>query len=397
MGCMRTFQDMSAEEGLSYGLGLLCRCTLPGEDPAFSALFRLFERLLACELPAAVRAYHDAVGALLSNGDRRVSGDLWKDHLLSLAVHQAHPFARMAAAGGRDEAIVANMREELSILGQLSRLRSEDVARFAFTPWQYGESGLVDSYIADEALEEIYVRLLSSRDWGDMTEDLWSFFNSYGAGIFLRHRAFYLEDGQLAPLPSAALSPLVPTTLYEQERVALMENTIRFMRGDRAENALLYGGGGTGKTAHVLSLLHELPEVRLVICQPEKEDILALARRLGAQPLRFLLLLDDIVSESKAIRRLSSLLCGGRALPDNVLLYATSREAPGPASLFSLLLSFPYPNLADFTHLVTELLEADGIQADSQALHSACVDHQVDARERLTFPGAIRVAEAYKA
>ncbi|MPN62186.1 hypothetical protein SDC9_209933 [bioreactor metagenome] len=122
-----------------------------------------------------------------------------------------------------------------------------------------------------------------------------------------------------------------------------------------------------------------------------------MARRLGAQPLRFLLLLDDIVSESKAIRRLSSLLCGGRALPDNVLLYATSREAPGPASLFSLLLSFPYPNLADFTHLVTELLEADGIQADSQALHSACVDHQVDARERLTFPGAIRVAEAYKA
>lgn len=450
---MRTFRDMSAEEGLSYGLSLLCRCTLPGEDPAFFALARLFERLAACELPGAVRAYHEATAALLDSGDRRVSGDLFKDHLLSLAVHKDHAFARMAADGSRDEALLAIMQEELTILGELAQLRSEDVARyakerqqaltlrprqgkdpisvmssavwaggstrplpreeaepapaapplplsqahFAFTPWEYGRAGLADRYIADEALEEIYLRLLAAKDWGALTEDLYGLFSIYGCGAFLRGRAFMLNGGQLLPLPENALAPLVPTSMYERERVALMENTIRFMRGDKAENALLYGGGGTGKTAHVLSLLHELPEVRLVLCSPGEEDIPALIARLGAQPLRFVLLLDDIAPDGKALRALSSQLCGGRAVPANVLLYATSREAPGPASLFSLALAFPYPGLAAFTSLVEELLEAEGIAANAQVLRDACVDHQVDAREKLTFAGARRVAEAYKA
>lgn len=448
---MRTFQDMSAEEGLSYGLGLLCRCTLPGQDPAFVALLRMFEALAACELPLCVRAYHDATACLLQGGDRRVSGDLWKDHLIALAVHHGSAFARMAAAGRREEALWANMGEELSILGELSRLRSEDVARFAkerqqalalrprqgkdaisvvstavwagtagsrplpkeepesgpsappipaarfaFAPWRYGEPGLTDHYMADEALEEIYLRLLDARDWAELTEDLYGLFSAYGCGEFLRHRAFVLENDRLVPLPEEALAPLIPTSLYERERVALMENTIRFMRGDRAENALLYGGGGTGKTAHVLSLLHELPEVRLVLCRPEQGDIPGLIARLGAQPLRFVLLLDDVVAESKAMRGLASQLCGGRALPPNLLLYATSREDPGPAGLFTLALAFPYPGLAAFTSLAGELLESEGIQASYQSLHEACVDHQVDAREKLTFAGAQRVAESFK-
>ena len=449
---MRTFQDMSAEEGISYGLGLLCRCTLPGNDPAFEALFLMFERLAACELPAAVRAYHDATAHLLHSSDRRVSGDLWKDHLLSLAAHKSHCFALMAATGKRDEAIFANFCEELSILGELANLRSEDVARyskerqqalamkprqgkdaisvmssavwsgantrplpkedpesgavsappipvarFAFSPWQYGAPELSDSYMADEALEEIYLRLLAARDWGTLADDLYGLFSVYGCGEFLRHRAFAMDGGQLSPLPDGAIAPIIPTSLYERERVALMENTIRFMRGDRAENALLYGGGGTGKTAYVLSLLHELPEVRLVLCRPEQGDIYALINQLGSQPLRFVLLFDDIVPESKAIRSLSSHLCGGRALPSNIMLYATSREEPGPAGLFTMFLAFPYPGLADFTSLVGELLEAEGIQASYQALHEACVDHQVDAREKLTFAGAKRVTENYKA
>lgn len=449
---MRSFCDMSAEEGISYGLSLLCRSTLPGDDPALFALARMFERLAACDLPAAMRAYHEATAALLQADDRRVSGDLFRDHLLSLVVHKEHAFARMAACGERDEGLLSNMREELSILGELAQLRSKDVARYAkerqqalalrprqgkdpisvmstavwsggstrplpreepepapnsrpmpftqvhyaFTPWEYGQEGLVDRYIADEALEEIYLRLLSTRDWGALTEDLYGLFSAYGCGQFLQSRAFALHNGELRPIPEDALAPLVPTSLYERERVALMENTIRFMRGDRAENALLYGGGGTGKTTHVLSLLHELPEVRLVLCSPGEGDVASLIARLGKQPLRFVVLLDDIVPDGKAVRALASQLCGGRALPPNVLLYATSRETPGPASLFSLSLAFPYPSLAAFTSLVGELLEAEGITANVHVLRDACVDHQVDAREKLTFAGARRVAEIYK-
>ena len=346
---MGSFRDMPAEDGLSYGLSLLYRSGWAGTDPALIQLRALMEGLLAFDLTGAVYAYHQLTAALLQKGDRRVSGDLFKDHLLGLAVHEAHAFARMAAKGQRDEAPWMLMQEELSVLGSLSQLTSQDVARytrerqqalamrprqgkdalsvvataawgggstrplpredgegpipqpgpflkapFAFTPWQYGEPGLTDAFAADEALEEIYLRLLSAKDWGQLTEDLYNFFASYGCGPFLQHRGFRLEpDGSLTPLPESAFAPLIPTSLYEGERVRLMENTIRFLRGEPSENVLLYGGAGTGKTAYVLSLLHEFPAARLILADPGDPTALTrLLQTLAGQPLRFLVLLD---------------------------------------------------------------------------------------------------------
>lgn len=450
---MRTFQDMPAEEGLSYGLSLLYRSGWAGSDPALLQLREALEGLLSYDLAGAVYAYHQMTAALIKKGNRRVSGDLFQDHLLGLAVHEAHAFARMAAEGRRDEALCMLMQEELSILGGLSQLTSQDVARytrerqqalamrprqgkdalsvvataawgggstrplpredgegpipqpgpflkapFAFTPWRYGEPGLTDAFVADEALEEIYLRLLSAKDWGQLTEDLYNFFASYGCGPFLQHRGFRLEpDGGLTPLPESAFTPLIPTSLYEGERVRLMENTIRFLRGEPSENVLLYGGAGTGKTAYVLSLLHEFPAARLILADPG--DPAALARLLPAlkgQPHRFLVLLDHMDPAAPSAQALSACLCGGRLLPDNVRLYATARQNAPAHPLFPLALSFPYPSLPAFARLVEEILEAEGISRDPQAIHQACVDHQVDVRERLCFPGAKMLAEQFK-
>lgn len=450
---MRTFRDMPAEEGLSYGLALLYRSGRAGDDPALIQLRALLEGLLAFDLTGAVYAYHQMTAALCKKEDRRVSGDLFKDHLLGLAVHEAHAFARMAARGQREEALWLLMQEELSVLGSLSQLTSQDVARytrerqqalamrprqgkdalsvvataawgggstrplpredgegpipqpgpflkapFAFTPWQYGEPGLTDAYAADEALEEIYLRLLSAKDWGQLTEDLYNFFASYGCGPFLQHRGFRLEpDASLTPLPESAFTPLIPTSLYEGERVRLMENTIRFLRGEPSENALLYGGAGTGKTAYVLSLLHEFPAARLILADPgEPAALTRLLQTLAGQPHRFLVLLDHMDPAAPSAQTLCSSLCGGRLLPDNVRLYATARQNTPAHPLFPLTLFFPYPSLSAFARLVAEILEAEGIAGDPQAIHQACVDHQVDVRERLCFTGAKMLAEQFK-
>ena len=359
----------------------------------------------------------------------------------------------MAAKGQRDEALWMLMQEELSVLGGLSQLTSQDVARytrerqqalamrprqgkdalsvvataawgggstrplpredgegpipqpgpflkapFAFTPWQYGEPGLTDAFAADEALEEIYLRLLSAKDWGQLTEDLYNFFASYGCGPFLQHRGFRLEpDGSLTPLPESAFTPLIPTSLYEGERVRLMENTIRFLRGEPSENVLLYGGAGTGKTAYVLSLLHEFPAARLILADPGDPTALTrLLQTLAGQPLRFLVLLDHMDLAAPSAQALSGRLCGGRLLPDNVRLYATARQNTPAHPLFPLTLSFPYPSLHAFARLVEEILEAEGVPCDPQAIHQACVDHQVDVRERLCFTGAKMLAEQFK-
>ena len=176
-----------------------------------------------------------------------------------------------------------------------------------------------------------------------------------------------------------------------------MENTIRFLRGEPSENVLLYGGAGTGKTAYVLSLLHEFPAARLILADPGDPTALTrLLQTLAGQPLRFLVLLDHMDLAAPSAQALSGRLCGGRLLPDNVRLYATARQNTPAHPLFPLTLSFPYPSLHAFARLVEEILEAEGVPCDPQAIHQACVDHQVDVRERLCFTGAKMLAEQFK-
>lgn len=430
-----TFNDREGREALAETMALFARSTLIPRSPAMAALRDMLEQLYSGDTYAACRSYHAALSLMLCSPARRVSGSLLVDQLLYLALQLEHPFAMSAAAGIRDEALSMAMEEELQVLGRLSCLKTSDFISMvqdrrraakgkddisarsaavwsgapvpapkaqpeaepvrlplAFTPLEYGDLGLMDSFVSDEALEEIYLRLLETDDWASLTEDLWNFFSAYGTGEFLRSRAFCIKDGALSPLPERVISPLIPLSLYEAQHTRLMDNTIRFMRGESCGSLLLTGEGGVGKTAHVLSLLHELPEVRLVLCsRGDLEALSGMIPVLSRQPLKFILLLDDMDPEGEEIRLFCSRTAGFGALPPNVLLYGTSRRA-GPGS-FDGVLSFPYPDLNRFSAMISELLENDGIIMDRRTVHNAAVDHQVDAREKLTFRGARSVAD----
>jgi len=414
-------------------MSLCLRATLPGEDAAFKSLSMAIAAVAAGEAQRACRLYHEATASMLASGARRVSGDLWKDQLIHIVLHAEHPFAKSAARGERDEAMLMCMAEEMDVLGELSELTSEMFARMAierqgarqghdgisamseavwqgmtpqkspraeetdapvkvplcFTPWSYGEAGMSGGCVADESLEEIYRRLIADSGWGRYAEDAYNLFASCGSGEFLCWRGFYAgRTGALSPLPE--YPPLTPVSLYEAQHVALMENTISFMRGERACSMLLYGEAGCGKTAHVMSLLNELPEVRLIALGRDGLSALPdIMERIAGQPLKFILLLDDIDPDSSELRQTLSWLWGMGAQPQNALVYATSRK---PSDRFELSCRFAYPSLPQFETLIAEIMEADGAYADKQAVHNAAVDHQVDARERLAFAGARRVA-----
>lgn len=430
-----TFTDREGREALAEALALFARSTLIPRSPAMAALGDMLEQLYFGDTYAACRSYHSALSLMLRSPARRVSGSLLVDQLLYLALQLEHPFALSAATGMRDDALSMAMEEELQVLGRLSQLKTshfismvqdrrraskvrDDISArsaavwsgapvpaaskaqpeaepvqlpLAFTPLEYGELGLSDSFVSDEALEEIYLRMLETHEWETLTEDLWNFFSAYGTGEFLRSRAYRIKGAELSPLPQQVIAPLIPLSLYEAQHTRLMDNTIRFMRGESCSSLLLTGEGGVGKTAHVLSLLHELPEVRLVLCSRGDLDSLNdLLPTLSRQPLKFILLLDDIDPEGEELRLFCSRTAGFAALPQNVLLYGTSRKAGGP---FDGVLSFPYPDLNRFSAMIAELLENDGIIIDRRTVHNAAVDHQVDAREKLTFRGAKAVAD----
>ena len=216
-------RDMNPGEALAAAAAMTLR--LGGFSKAAELMGELLMDTWAANFPGALGAYHRLTEYMLSSPARRVTGDLWRDQLLYEIIQTEHPFALSAARGIRDEAQLMAMRERLEIMGELSTLTSERIARLIsergrssrtndavamkstaiwsggsisnlprrnseeeqaaqlpleFTPWKYGQAGLTDSFVSDEALEEMYRRFLETADWGELTEDIWNFFASYG-------------------------------------------------------------------------------------------------------------------------------------------------------------------------------------------------------------------------
>jgi hypothetical protein len=144
------------------------------------------------------------------------------------------------------------------------------------------------------------------------------------------HRSAYA--GTLEPVPSVEAMHLDDLLGIEPQKKAVEENTRQFLAGLPANNALLWGTRGTGKSSLVRALLHAYAARGLRIIQVDKDDLVslpAIAEEVKAQPYRFIVFSDDLSFESgdPSYKVLKSALDGAvYALPENVLIYVTSNR-----------------------------------------------------------------------
>lgn len=151
------------------------------------------------------------------------------------------------------------------------------------------------------------------------------------AGAFL----FEAETGVFDPVPAVNYVPLELLKGVDRNRDILFSNTERFARGLPANNALLWGARGMGKSSLVKAVHAAINESHpgLKLIEIHREDITALpqvlARLRGAPDCRFLLFCDDLSFEAvdASYKSLKAVLEGGiEGRPSNVLLYATSNR-----------------------------------------------------------------------
>jgi uncharacterized protein len=144
-------------------------------------------------------------------------------------------------------------------------------------------------------------------------------------------------QGGLVPVPAVATVPLLLLKGIDSARDTLLENTQRFADGLPANNALLWGARGMGKSSLVKAAHAEVNRERageqaLVLVEIHREEIAslpALLRLLRGSPRRFLLYCDDLSfdKEDTSYKSLKAALEGGiEGRPDNVLFYATSNR-----------------------------------------------------------------------
>ena len=238
-------------------------------------------------------------------------------------------------------------------------------------------------------------------------DSLTQFYKDHGAGQFARYRAFLWEDGALVPVADPDCPRPEDLLGYEHQRGMVEENTRLMLMGRQANNVLLFGDGGTGKSATVKSMLYlpGMEDLRLI--EVEKENLTGmpqLIRSLEGRRQKFILFIDDLAfdQDDKTYSALKTILEGTlEKRPVNVCICATSNrrhlvrqtfadragdevdtfetisEKTALAERFGLRIPYLTMNKAGYLALVDHLAAQAGISMDRDALHAQAMTWEI--------------------
>ncbi|MCI1965648.1 MAG: ATP-binding protein [Oscillospiraceae bacterium] len=217
------------------------------------------------------------------------------------------------------------------------------------------------------------------------------FYRENGCGVYARYRAFIWRCGALHPVLHPDAVSLSGLTGYEMQRREVINNTRAFLRGLPANNCLLYGDRGTGKSSTVKAILNQYYPRGLRMIEMPKEsltDFPVLADRLAQLPMKFIVFIDDLSfsRQDETYASLKAVLEGGLAArPENTLIYATSnrrhllresfsdregdevhrgdtiQESLSLADRFGLSIRFSLPAKEEYLAIVRRLAEQRGL------------------------------------
>ena len=169
-----------------------------------------------------------------------------------------------------------------------------------------------------------------------MKQTLTEFYQEYGVGRFGLHKAFRIEkrDGraEIVPITNIAHVKLSDLVGYEIQKKKLTDNTEAFVNGKKANNCLLYGDAGTGKSSCIKAIANEYYGSGLRIIEVYKhqfQDLNDVIAQIKNRNYKFIIYMDDLSFEEFEIeyKYLKAVIEGGlEKKPENVLIYATSNR-----------------------------------------------------------------------
>lgn len=209
---------------------------------------------------------------------------------------------------------------------------------------------IIENYQAVEKKEQIYnksvsekVRELSAslekvKTADDLFETVTDFYERYGVGMFGLNKAFRVSPNVevtgelLEPITTVGDMHLADIYGYESQKKRLIENTEAFVAGRKANNVLLYGDAGTGKSTSIKAILNEYYDQGLRMIEVYKHEFKYLQRiiaQIKNRNYRYIIYMDDLSFEEFEIeyKYLKAVIEGGLEVkPENVLIYATSNR-----------------------------------------------------------------------
>lgn len=240
-------------------------------------------------------------------------------------------------------------------------------------------------------------------NWGEDIDSFADFAKHQGYGIFARYTSFLLtpdRNGEVHLEPVTHPDDITLDDLkgYERERKVIIDNTLALIDGAKANNILLYGDRGTGKSSSVKAILNAYADRGLRLVEVSKYNLKylgTLVQMLQDNPLKFIIFTDDLsfADSDDNYTAMKAVLDGSSMkLSDNVVIYATSNrrhlvkesfaeragdevhlsdtldEAASLSDRFGITVTFLSPNRKKFNEIVLLLAKDKNLELPEEEL-----------------------------
>ncbi len=292
--------------------------------------------------PLFYECMHGLLERAATNG---FHGNLWHCYLADLLVNNENSYS-----------LACEIRGEVE--GSINQLALHDIAIFKeFFAYDYTEMmevlkapefGHILAYERAQQVSRVYstrirdricslaVQLAKAADAQEMKAALTEFYQEYGVGKLGLHKAFRVVHGEegakIVPIRNISHAQLDDLIGYEIPKKKLVENTEAFVSGRKANNCLLFGDAGTGKSTSIKAIANEYYGRGLRIIELYKHqfhDLNDVVAQVKNRNYRFIIYMDDLSFEEfeTEYKYLKAVIEGGlEKKPDNVLIYATSNR-----------------------------------------------------------------------
>lgn len=331
------------------------------------------------------------------------TGDMVKTYIAYMLAYNENPFSisceNRGEILGNVDIILDDFKEFYNLYNDSYKnlARSEAVLNLDIIR---NDSEYYDIEVTDRVIE-----LKKSLDTAKSIKEFYNitvnFYQKYGVGELAFHKAFRISDeGKLIPVKNVLKVSFDDLIGYEWQKERLINNTKAFVEGLDANNTLLYGDSGTGKSTSIKAVLNMFyPKgLRMIeVYKHQMSDVANLIATFKKRHYKFIIYMDDLSFEENEIeyKHLKSIIEGGlEAKPKNVLVYATSNrrhliketfkdnggisddihrnetkaEKLSLASRFGLSIMYVSPNNIEFKNIVKKLADRYNITLPEEEL-----------------------------